>query len=333
MEVLKPPRPGGRTLSGFTQRRHGRIAAAATIQSRDLKAPDIAMIRKGIVLAGGLGTRLHPLTLVTSKQLLPVYDKPMVYYPLSVLMLAGIQEVLVISTPTETPKFEQLLGDGARIGMRIEYKVQPQPGGIAQAFLVGRDFVAGEGVSLVLGDNLFFGHGLQEMVVEASSHDAGATIFAYQVRDPERYGVVEIDATGKPTSLVEKPKNPKSNLAVTGLYFYDKDVTKIAENLKPSARGELEITDLNRTYLERGDLRLHQMGRGFAWLDTGTPSALLQAANFVETIESRQGLKIACIEEIAFRKGFISRSRLESLGQEMKSPYGEYLISIATGRL
>lgn len=291
------------------------------------------MIRKGILLAGGLGTRLAPITAVTSKQLLPVYDKPLVYYPLSTLMLAGIRHVLLISSPGELPRFEQLLGNGKRLGIKIEYAAQASPAGIAEAFLIGREFIGGEGVALVLGDNIFFGPGLQEQVTAAAAETSGATVFAYQVNDPQRYGVVEVDAAGKPVSIVEKPKFPKSNLAITGLYFYDADVVAIASALKPSGRGELEITDVNRTYLDRGQLRLRQFGRGFAWLDTGTPTALLQAANFVETIEARQGLKVACIEEVAYRKGFISKEKLVVLGEEIKNPYGEYLQAVGTGKV
>jgi len=289
---------------------------------------------KGIVLAGGAGTRLYPATQVVSKQLLPVYDKPMVYYPLTTLMLAGIRDILVISTPQDTPRFEALLGDGARWGIRLRYAVQPKPGGIAQAFLVGREFIGSDPVALVLGDNIFHGHDLTELLKRATARSRGATVFAYPVNDPGRYGVVEFDAKGKAVSIEEKPERPKSRYAVTGLYFYDGEVAGIAGKLKPSARGELEITDLNRIYLERGELEVVPMGRGMAWLDTGTHEALLEAAHFIETIERRQGLKVACPEEIAWRMGFIDAAQLEALAKPLESSgYGEYLRRVLTDRL
>jgi glucose-1-phosphate thymidylyltransferase len=289
---------------------------------------------KGIVLAGGSGTRLYPATQVVSKQLLPVYDKPMVYYPLSTLMLAGIRDILLISTPQDTPRFEALLGDGRRWGIQLRYAVQPKPEGIAQAFLVGREFIGRDRVALVLGDNIFHGHDLDGVLKRALARERGATVFAYPVNDPGRYGVVEFDARGRAMSIEEKPARPKSRYAVTGLYFYDSEVVSIASQLKPSARGELEITDVNRAYLERGALEVVAMGRGFAWLDTGTHEALLEAAHFIETIERRQGLKIACPEEIAYRMGFIDAAQLEALAAPLgKSGYGEYLRRVLADRL
>ena len=281
---------------------------------------------KGIILAGGSGTRLYPSTLVVSKQLLPIYDKPMVYYPMSTLMLAGIREVLIISTPQDTPKYEAIFGDGKHLGMNFSYKVQPKPEGLAQAFILGEEFIGDDNVCLVLGDNIFFGHGLPEVLSKAAETDEGAVIFGYAVKDPERYGVVEFDSAGNALSIEEKPQQPKSNYAVPGIYFYDNHVVDIAKNLKPSARGELEITGVNTEYLNRGKLKVELLGRGTAWLDTGTPESLLDASNFIATIENRQGLKIACIEEIAYTKGFIDRQQFEDLIEKFpKSVYKDYL--------
>ena len=289
---------------------------------------------KGIILAGGSGTRLYPLTLVTSKQLLPIYDKPMIFYPLSMLMLAGIKDILIISTPQDLPNFERLLGDGSRYGINLQYKVQPSPDGLAQAFIIGEDFINGDSCAMILGDNIFYGAGMRKQLQEAAQATSGATVFGYHVEDPERFGVVEFDENGLVKSIEEKPKHPKSNYAVTGLYFYDKDVCELAKKVTPSDRGELEITDLNKMYLERGDLRVHTLGRGYSWLDTGTVDSLSDASEFVRVIQTRSGIEISALEEIAYRNNWISKEQLlESAKLYGKSPYGKHLRRVAEGQI